>query len=58
MFFLHLDYVGDVVGEMMGEKTNSCNHFDLDITGDTLIVAKYNTHSLHSYQLNFGLVDS
>ena len=46
-------YVGESVGEMTGEKTKNCLHFDLSIHDDTLIVAKYNTYSLECYQLNF-----
>ena len=46
-------YVGESVGEITGEKAiNSC-HFDLSINDDTLIVVKYDTHSLQCYQLNF-----
>ena len=47
-------HVGESFGEMTGEKINDCHHFDLDISGDTLIVAKYNTQSLQRYQLSFG----
>ena len=46
-------YVGEVVGEMTGENTNNCNHFDLSIRDDTLILAKHETSSLQCYQLNF-----
>ena len=34
--------------------SHRCDHFDLDISGDTLIVAKLSTQSLQSYQINFG----
>ena len=46
-------YVGESVGEMTGEKTQHCHHFDFSIYDDTLIVAKCFTHSLQCYQLNF-----
>ena len=46
-------YVGESVGEMTGQKTNNCHHFDLSIHDDTLIVAKHYLLSLQCYQLKF-----
>ena len=46
-------YAGESVGEMKGKKTKNCDHFDLSINNDTLIVAKYDTRSLQCYQLHF-----
>ena len=39
---------------MTGEKTlQSQHHFDLSISDDSLIVAKYHNKKLQRYQLNF-----
>ena len=46
-------YVGESVGELTGDMSSVCHLFDLSILDVTLVVAKYNTHSLQCYQLNF-----
>ena len=44
-------FPGEEVGELCGKKGWSCDHFDLDIDGDTLLVAKFDEHSVQCYEL-------
>jgi hypothetical protein len=44
-------FTGEKVGELCGQTGRNCNHFDLDIDGDTLIIAKYDLDSIQCYEL-------
>ena len=47
-----ISFPGENVREICGEMGSSKHHFDLDIDGDTLLVAEYSRpRAIQSYQL-------
>ena len=47
-----ISFPGENVGEICGEMGSSKHHFDLDIDGDILLVARYNSpRAILGYQL-------